>query len=105
MPPSEVLDWRIASGNCGNSHWQGAGRGAARDSGKAARLAEAAAENALIEKIGKFHWDPPGYVAFAFPLGQPGTALADDSGPEPWQRDILEKLGQGRMSAVCFSAA
>ena len=25
----------------------------------------------------------------------PGTALAGESGPEPWQRDILERLGQG----------
>jgi hypothetical protein len=41
-----------------------------------AEPAEASAgENALIEKIGKFRWDPMGYVAFAFPWGQPGTGL------------------------------
>ena len=30
---------------------------------------------------------------FAFPWGVPGTALADESGPEPWQRDVLETAG------------
>ena len=48
--------------------------------------------------MGKFRWDPLGYVAFAFPWGQAGTVLADDSGPEPWQREVLEKLGQGLKS-------
>ena len=41
---------------------------------------------------------PLGYVMFAFPWGVPGTALADEAGPEPWQRDILEQLGRGLMS-------
>jgi hypothetical protein len=30
----------------------------------------------------------------AFPWGKPGTALAGDAGPEPWQREILEKIGR-----------
>jgi hypothetical protein len=92
MPPSEGPNMAITSGNCGNSRRHGAGRAAARDTGQAARAAEAAAaENPLIAKIGKFRRDPPGYVALAFPWGQAGTALADDSGPEPWQREILEE--------------
>ena len=32
---------------------------------------------------------------YAFPWGRPGTALADESGPEPWQRAVLQKLGDG----------
>ena len=48
--------------------------------------------------MGKFRWDPLGYVAFAFPWGQAGTVLADDTGPEPWQREVLAKLGQGLKS-------
>ena len=32
---------------------------------------------------------------FAFPWGKPGTALAGETGPEPWQREVLERLGQG----------
>jgi hypothetical protein len=69
MPPNNVPDWHIASGNCGNPRQRGSGKGAAR--AKAAQLAEAAeagaAENALIAKIGKFRWDPVGHVGFAFP--------------------------------------
>jgi hypothetical protein len=45
--------------------------------------------------IGRFRFNPLGYVMYAFPWGQPGTALAGESGPEPWQRDVLEKLGDG----------
>ena len=30
---------------------------------------------------------------YAFPWGRPGTALANESGPEPWQREVLQKLG------------
>ena len=35
---------------------------------------------------------------YAFPWAVPGTALADEQGPEPWQRDILERLGEGLIS-------
>lgn len=31
---------------------------------------------------------------FNFPWGVPGTALVDKTGPEPWQRDLLVKLGE-----------
>jgi hypothetical protein len=47
------------------------------------------------ETIGRLRFDPLGYVMYAFPWGQPGTALAGESGPEPWQREVLEKLGDG----------
>jgi hypothetical protein len=52
----------------------------------------------LTDTIARFRFDPLGYVSFAFPWGQAGTSLAGESGPEPWQRDILEKLGQGLMA-------
>jgi hypothetical protein len=40
-------------------------------------LAEAAAaEDALVAKTGKFRWDPPGYVAFAFPCTPTPSASA-----------------------------
>jgi hypothetical protein len=48
-----------------------------------------------IVAIGKFRRDALGYVLYAFPWGRPGTALAGEEGPEPWQRDILERLGKG----------
>ncbi len=53
----------------------------------------------LAETLGEFRFDALGYVMFAFPWGKPGTLLADDNGPEPWQRDILEKLGKSLLSA------
>jgi hypothetical protein len=28
-------------------------------------------------------------------LGKAGTALAGDSGPEPWQREVLKQVGRG----------
>ena len=54
-----------------------------------------AVEGRLHREIGAFRFDPLGYVMFAFPWGVAGTALADEEGPEPWQRDILERLGKG----------
>jgi hypothetical protein len=34
--------------------------------------------------IGRFRFDPLGFVMHAFPWGRPGTALAGETGPEPW---------------------
>jgi len=48
----------------------------------------------LTQKIGLYRFDPLGFVMFAFPWGKPGTALASETGPEPWQRDVLERLGR-----------
>ncbi len=47
----------------------------------------------LSQTIGRCRLDPLGYVMYAFPWGRPGTALASESGPEPWQREVLQKLG------------
>lgn len=40
----------------------------------------------LAEDISRFYSDPYGYVKYAFPWGQPGTALEDYDGPDDWQR-------------------
>ena len=58
-------------------------------------LAAADAPRRLHSAVGALRLDPLAYVMFAFPWGSAGTALADESGPEPWQRDVLEQLGQG----------
>jgi hypothetical protein len=61
-----------------------------------ATLSESAlSEAALTEAVGRFRFDPLGCVMFAFPWQRPGTVLEHESGPEPWQRDILERLGKG----------
>jgi hypothetical protein len=49
----------------------------------------------LSRTMNRLRHDPLGFVQAAFPWGKPGTPLAGESGPEPWQRDVLEKLGRG----------
>ncbi len=53
----------------------------------------------LERDLGAYRRDPAGFVRFAFPWGKAGTALADEAGPEPWQRDVLDQLGGGLSSA------
>lgn len=49
-------------------------------------------EAELIEHVGSFTHDALGYVLFAFPWGEPNTPLADKSGPDTWQRDVLNEV-------------
>jgi hypothetical protein len=51
----------------------------------------------LHDAVMSFEHDPLGFVLFAFPWGEPGP-LADDTGPEPWQRDLLSRIGKGLLS-------
>jgi len=55
---------------------------------------EASTPPRLSQAIGRCRFDPLGYVMYAFPWGRPGTALAGESGPEPWQREVLQTLGE-----------
>lgn len=48
----------------------------------------------IIEELAQFSADPLGFVYFAFPWGEPGE-LANSSGPEPWQKQLLMDLGAG----------
>jgi hypothetical protein len=52
-------------------------------------------EKALHREIGAFRYDPLGFVLFAFPWGVPNTPLADETGPEQWQMDVLVRIGNG----------
>lgn len=45
----------------------------------------------LIEDIAGFYNDPLGYVLYVFPWGEPGP-LKDETGPDEWQREILEDI-------------
>lgn len=38
--------------------------------------------------------DPLGFVQTAYPWGQAGTPLADAEGPDTWQREELERIGE-----------
>lgn len=49
----------------------------------------------LVEWLASVSGDPLAYVMGAFPWGEPGSRLADFTGPEPWQLDILDLLKRG----------
>ena len=44
-------------------------------------------------KMGEFYDDPLGFVMWAFPWGKPGTRLAKQNGPDTWQVDVLNAIG------------
>ncbi len=46
----------------------------------------------MIEAMGKLHWDPLGFVHFAFPWGE--GALAGEDGPDKWQEETLRDIGE-----------
>lgn len=52
-----------------------------------------AVELELAEDIAKFHFDPLGFVKYAYPWGRPGL-LEHHSGPDGWQEDFLTRLGE-----------
>lgn len=49
---------------------------------------------ALAKDLNQFYYDPLGFVLYTFPWGKKGTRLADETGPDTWQIDLLEKLGE-----------
>ena len=53
----------------------------------------------VVAFLGEFSHDPLGFVYAAFPWGQQGTELADMSGPDVWQREILDDIGRGVQDA------
>lgn len=59
-------------------------------------MTEAAADpiEEVLDSLAEFEFDPLGFVLWAFPWGQEGTFLADESGPEQWQIDQLTRIGE-----------
>lgn len=57
-------------------------------------------ERELQEQIVGFYDDPLGYVLFTFPWGEEGTILADEEGPDKWQAEILNVLGEASRTAT-----
>ena len=51
-------------------------------------------EGDLIEIIAGFRHDPLGFVRYAFPWGEPGTELANETGPRPWQIETLNIIAE-----------
>ena len=48
----------------------------------------------LLEDIAEFYDDPLGFIHYAFPWGEKDTLLEDFKGPDKWQREQLERVGQ-----------
>lgn len=48
----------------------------------------------LAEEIARFYDDPLGFVMFAYPWGEPGTALEHEEGPDENQKEFLRALGE-----------
>lgn len=55
---------------------------------------DAAAAPDLVEAIAQFKYDPLGFVLFAYPWGEKGTILEDETGPDQWQAEFLDDLGR-----------
>ena len=51
-------------------------------------------EGTLEADIANFYADPLGFVMYAFPWGQKGTRLEKEDGPDTWQIEILNCLGE-----------
>lgn len=66
--------------------------------GRLARPAQAEAQ--LVDDIGAFFDDPEGFVRYVFPWGQAGTPLANESGPDTWQCEVMGEIRQ----ALCNGA-
>lgn len=52
----------------------------------------------LIEWLASVSNDPLAYVMGAFPWGELGTRLEKFDGPEPWQRNLLERVRLGLLN-------
>lgn len=48
----------------------------------------------IVADLGSFTHDPLGFVLWAFPWGVPGTLLANEDGPDVWQREQLSAIGR-----------
>lgn len=55
--------------------------------------AELAPDLQIAAEVAKFYADPLGFVLFAYPWGERGGPLADQSGPDEWQRETLISIG------------
>lgn len=48
----------------------------------------------LLDGLATYALDPLGFVKWAFPWGEPNTPLEDKHGPEDWQAEQLERIGE-----------
>lgn len=60
---------------------------------------------AVIMDLTQFTSDPYGFVMYAFPWGEPGTELADETGPEDWQIRLMNSIHDKLAAGVDFNSA
>ncbi len=59
----------------------------------------------LFDDLARFSLDPLGFVMWAFPWSEPFTALEDEPGPEDWQLEQLERIGQRLRDGIAPATA
>lgn len=59
----------------------------------------------LAAKIGEFYDDPYGFVLFAFPWGVEGTRLAKQTGPDDWQIEVMQEIGEAVRAGMSVADA
>lgn len=52
----------------------------------------------LVERLGEYSRDPYRFALWAFPWGEPGTELANFTGPNNWQASLLKRVRDGLLS-------
>lgn len=67
------------------------------------RVAIEDSEVALANEVAGFSGDPYGFVMFAFPWGS--GPLADKTGPDKWQRAVLESIRDGAALETAYQDA
>lgn len=50
-------------------------------------------DDEIVEALTKLVYDPLAFVYWAYPWKQPGTFLVDEDGPDKWQKDVLNEVG------------
>lgn len=55
-------------------------------------------QTALLEDLAKLSGDPLRWVYWAFPWGEEGTELANFSGPDTWQIEVLSRIRDGLLT-------
>lgn len=53
---------------------------------------------ALVDEMGNFYADPLNFVRFTFPWGEKNTILSEETGPDEWQVELLNRIGLGVLS-------
>uniref|UniRef100_A0A6M3IFM5 Putative helicase n=1 Tax=viral metagenome TaxID=1070528 RepID=A0A6M3IFM5_9ZZZZ len=48
----------------------------------------------IKESLVKLIYDPLGFVYWAYPWGKKGTPLQDEEGPDEWQKEVLNEIGE-----------